>query len=56
MDHFGSSKLKVTGFFKKAFIWLDKKEASTFIDGARFKKVAQNRERERELFYRKYLI
>ena len=38
MDHFGSSKFKVTGFLKKAFIWLDKKEASTFIDRARFKK------------------
>ena len=54
MDPFG--KFKVTAFLKKAFIWLDKKEALTFIDGARFKKVAQNREREREWFYRKYLI
>ena len=39
MDHFGSSKFKVTGFLKKEFISLDKKEASTFIDGARLKKV-----------------
>ena len=48
MDHFGISKYKVTGFLKKAFIWLDKKEASTFIDGARFKKgCAKQRERKR---------
>ena len=38
MDHFGSSKLKVT----------DKKEASTFIDGTRFKRgCAKQRERKR---------
>ena len=48
MDHVGSSKIKVKGFLKKAFIWLDRKEASTFIDGAPLKKVTQNRERERE--------
>ena len=47
IDHFGSSKFKVTGFLKKAFIWLDKKESSAFIDGARLKKVAQNRDREK---------
>ena len=41
MDHFGSSKFKVTGFLKKAFIWLDQKKASTFNDEARLKKVAQ---------------
>lgn len=46
MDHVGSSKIKVKGFLKKAFIWLDRKEASTFIDGAPLKKVTQNRERE----------
>ena len=48
MDHVGSSKIKVKGFLKKAFIWLDRKEASTFIDGAPLKKVTQNRERERD--------
>ena len=41
MDHFGSSKFKVTGFLKKAFISLDPKKASTFNDEARLKKVAQ---------------
>ena len=41
MDHFGSSKFKVTGFLKKAFIWLDPKKASTFNDEAQLKKVAQ---------------
>ena len=37
MDHFGSSKFKVTGFLKKAFISLDPKKASTFNDAARLK-------------------
>ena len=40
IDHFGSSKFKVTGFLKKTFIWLVKKEVW-------LTKVAQNRERER---------
>ena len=51
MDHVGSSKIKVKGFLKKVFIWLDRKEASTFIDGAPLKKVTQNRDSTQNIWY-----